>query len=353
MIRNGHSILKWLVLPAIAAVLLIHPPQAPARDTAVVLPARNIILIGWDGAQRNHVNELLAAGELPNLASLAARGALVEIDIDEKTDTKAGWTQILTGYSAGVTGVYHNGDYQPIPYGYTVFERLNAHCGAENIATLFIAGKDHHVGNCGPAWYELDEAGLPAGVKLVKTARTLLLGGHKRILDRTERLYQPGEPYYYTQHACDVFVNGRRTNDEVGAQALELLEEYRDQPFFFFVHFADVDHKGHKYGENSAEYSAAIVSSDYWLGRIEDKLAALGLAESTLIYVTADHGFDEDMHTHKDAPFVFLGTNDPGISRSGMRRDITPTILDRFGVDLDAIYPPLDGQSLVDFPVGE
>jgi len=28
-------------------------------------PPRNVILFGWDGAQRNHVNECLERGELP------------------------------------------------------------------------------------------------------------------------------------------------------------------------------------------------------------------------------------------------------------------------------------------------
>jgi predicted AlkP superfamily pyrophosphatase or phosphodiesterase len=186
------------------------------------------------------------------------------------------------------------------------------------------------------------------GVKLVKNARRLLLGGHKRILDRAEVLYQPGEPYYYTQHACDVFENGLIEDDVVGERALALLEQYRGTPFFFFIHFAEVDHSGHRHGENSAEYEAALKSGDRWLGKIEDKLAALGLTDSTLILVTADHGFDEGLKAHKDAPFVFLGTNDPDIARNGMRQDITPTILDRLGVDLEGIFPPLDGVALGD-----
>jgi hypothetical protein len=62
--------------------------------------------------------------------------------------------------------------------------------------------------------------------------------------------------------------------------------------------------------------------------------------------VTADHGFDEGLTSHFDAPYVFLGTNDPKIKRSGERGDITPTILDRFGLDLTKITPPLNGHPL-------
>ena len=129
---------------------------------------------------------------------------------------------------------------------------------------------------------------------------------------------------------------------------MELLEKYKDKPFFFFVHFAEVDHKGHKYGENSKEYNDALISADTWTGEIVQKLKQLNLYDKTLIYVTADHGFNEGGKAHSDAPYVFLGTNDTKVIRRGERADITPTILQRFGVDIDRIEPRLDGHSLTE-----
>jgi len=41
-----------------------------------------------------------------------------------------------------------------------------------------------------------------------------------------------------------------------------------------------------------------------------------------------------------------LATNDPLVKRAGMRQDIAPTILDRFGIDLSKLEPPLDGEPL-------
>jgi len=76
------------------------------------------------------------------------------------------------------------------------------------------------------------------------------------------------------------------------------------------------------------------------------KLKELGLYDKTLIYVTADHGFDEGKGSHKDAPYVFLGTNDDKVTRRGERADVAPTILQRFGLNLNRIKPPLDGKSL-------
>ncbi len=144
----------------------------------------------------------------------------------------------------------------------------------------------------------------------------------------------------------DLFVNGLGENDNVGAKALECLEKYRGGPFFFFIHFADVDSKGHKAGENSKDYNDALVSCDAWLGRIVQYLKDKDLYEQTLIYVTADHGFDEGQLGHADAPYVFLATNDPKVMRRGTRADITPTILDRFGLDLGKLQPPLSGWPL-------
>ena len=77
-----------------------------------------------------------------------------------------------------------------------------------------------------------------------------------------------------------------------------------------------------------------------------EKLEKLGIADETLVYVTADHGFDLGMQRHKDAPYVWLATNDPLVQRRGLREDVAPTILDRFGLDLASIDPPLDGHPL-------
>jgi hypothetical protein len=298
-------------------------------------PPRNVILVGWDGAQRNHIKECIAKGELPTLVALAKEGALVEIDVMRITDTKAGWTQILTGYNPELTGVFSNADFQPIPEGLTIFERLEKHFGSDSFATVAVIGKLGNVGCAGPKQQK-----LPANQQNLTGPNIIEVDGVKYRL-------VPGEPYYLTKNNMDVFVNGLEEDEVVGERAIEYLEEYKDVPFFFFVHFAQVDHKGHAFGENSKEVNDAYISADTWTGKIVEKLKELGLYDDTLIYITADHGFDEGKKTHKDAPYVFLATNDPKVMRSGERADITPTILDRFGLDLSKMDPPLDGHSLL------
>jgi len=294
---------------------------------------QNVVLIGWDGAQRNHLNESLARNELPNLRALIDEGGMVNIDIKGTTDTKAGWAQILTGYYPEVTGVYSNSKYQPIPAGLTVFERLEKRFGDENIFTAAVIGKKGNVDNDGPQKIPYKKGdNLQGGVVVTENGK--------------QYLQIPGKPYYYTAQNIDFWENGLVKNDVVGKRAIELIERHKDERFFFFVHFAEVDSNGHGYGENSAEYNNALVSSDYWTGQIMNKLKELGIYDSTLIYVTADHGFDEGLKSHKDAPYIFLATNDDGLGTPGWREDIAVTIMDRVGLNLGKLDPPLDGKSL-------
>ena len=327
-------------------------------------PPGNVILIGWDGTQRNHLKECLARGETPNLKRLASEGNLVAIDVLRVTDTKAGWSQILTGYNPEVTGVFSNGNYQPIPKGYTIFERLEKYFGSENIITVAVIGKKGHVDDDPPQKIRVvDDEGdaprktpkQPQGKKKAAKVASMPAKLKKnaqpqegKIVEKNGVRYRiiPGKPYYRTREGMDVFINGLIKDDVVGSKTLELLTKYKDKPFFFFVHFAQVDHSGHAHGENSKEYNDAIKSGDFWLGKIVAKLKELNLYDRTYIYVTADHGFDEGKGSHMDAPYVFLATNDPGVMRRGFREDIAPTILERFGLDLLKIKPPLDGHPL-------
>jgi hypothetical protein len=77
-----------------------------------------------------------------------------------------------------------------------------------------------------------------------------------------------------------------------------------------------------------------------------DKVKELGLLGNTQIYVTADHGFDEDGKSHKFAPYVFLATSNKAVVRDGRRQDVTPTILEAFGMETASLAPRLDGISL-------
>ncbi len=321
---------------------------------------RNVILFGWDGAQREHVDQCLARKELPNLQELIDRGRYVKIDVEGTTDTKAGWSQILTGYYPEVTGVYSNGRYQPVPQGLSIFERLEKQFGTDDFVTVAVIGKKAHCGEINPPQkIRLDEEEAQQQKQAAKKNKkkqaqkdAVQPGAGKkpkgRIVEENGVQYRviPGSPYYGMHKALEVWEFGLMKDAKVGTRAIELLEKYKDKPFFFFVHFAEVDHAGHQKGENSEEYNDALISNDLWTGKIMDRVRELGLADKTQFCVTADHGFNEDGKGHSFAPYVFLATNNRAVSRDGRRQDVAPTILEAFGVDLTACQPRLDGISL-------
>jgi hypothetical protein len=327
----------------VVVVLLLGAAAVQAEEAT-----KNVILIGWDGAQRDHVNEMLARHELPTLAALAKDGTMVDIDVvTGATDTKAGWTQILTGYRPRTTGVFNNARFRPIPIGYTIFERVEEHFGPENVETRAIVGKKGHVDADPPTRipYEkwLKRQARQQKIDQQKPGLGNIPGGRVVEENGVKYVVAPGKPYFHTKDHMDMFVNGLLENEKVGTMALENLEQCKDKRFLFFVHFAEPDHSGHAHGENSQEYSDALKLDDEWTGKIIAKLKELGLYDKTLVYVVVDHGFNEGTKGHSYAPYVFLATNDKKVNRAGVREDIAPTVLKRFGLDLSKIAPPLDG----------
>ena len=283
----------------------------------------NVIMIGWDGVQRDHFYECLTgeisvcSGGLPHIAELSNGVFWNNTTTSGYTATKPGWAQIISGYDAEVMGIISNKIYQPLPEGYSIFEKVRTFREDEDIVTIFVAGK---FGNT---------------------------GGQCSFLEGV-----PSQPFCETKKNVDHFDNGLITEKKVGQAALNLIEQYQDKRMLALFHFAQPDDIGHVCGENCPIYSLSIVSVDEWLGRIVDKLRELGIYERTFIYVISDHGYDEGKWNHRNAPYTILATNDRSIMRSGDRKDIAPTLLERYGIPrkADGDIPEVDGFSLYSIP---
>jgi hypothetical protein len=282
---------------------------------------RNVILIGWDGVQRNHLFELLNKGLLPSLQSFINNGTISNVTVsDHRTDTKSGWTQILTGYRWWRTGVYNNAYwFHSIPAGYTIPERVERYFGKDNVATAHITGKMGHM-------------------EVQNGTSTTATG-----------LYTHEAIYANIPSQVDVCNVGDRNTSIVGPLALQFLENYSKRHFFAFFHFSDPDSAGHNTnsgGENSALYENAIIRCDNWTGQILNKLNVLNITQNTLVYLTADHGFDEGGYSHSNAPFISLATNDKRVNRNGDQVDVAPTIYYGLGMWGENFEPSLDGYPL-------
>ena len=296
---------------ALLFALVFSATPAAAFDAKTPATDRDAILISWDGALREHVRANLAAGKLPNLARLAKGGSLVDIDVTGHiTDTKAGHAQILSGYGPDRTGVRSDSDFSSIPAGLSIFERLRK--TFPSLTTIMLTGKDHNLGSQAPG------------------------------------LLTAGEPFFHSRAGITVWDGDKmRPAHEVGERAVRYVHDYAKKGrFFLFIHFADVDLAGHRDGEGSPSYDLALEECDRWLGKILDELASQGIAGRTLVYVSADHGFDVGAKTHRNAPHIILASSDPRIEGPGQQRDIAPTVLNALGVDLSTVQPPLPGKPL-------
>ena len=313
---------SFLIL-ALAYLMLLQIPLVSAYDDdGVHDEVHNVIIIGWDGALRDDVYQMLNRGELPNLKALIDEGGLVNITvIDHHTDTMPGWAQVLTGYRWWRIGIYSNKIFFhfAIPDGYTVFERVKAYFGNERVYTAMITGKERPIVQ--------PKAALPN---------------------------QTGFPYHNALPEIDEFYPMGAPANETGPKMLQALDNWRKsgREFFFgFFQFREPDTEGHAYGEGSSEYLEAIRTCDLWTGRIINKLKSMGVYNNTFIYVTTDHGFNRGTNRHRNAPWSWLATNDPRVKRNEDKSwcdlvDIAPTALYGMGVNLSEINPPLDGYPL-------
>ena len=62
------------------------------------------------------------------------------------------------------------------------------------------------------------------------------------------------------------------------------------------IHFADPDSTGHKYGWGSPEQKQAFADSDAALKIVMDALKTAGIADSSVVILTADHGGHDKTH---------------------------------------------------------
>ena len=71
---------SFLLISILLSHLLVFTLFQPLPCFATEEP-QNVILLGWDGVQRNHLYELLYQNELPNIMALINEGTIVNITI--------------------------------------------------------------------------------------------------------------------------------------------------------------------------------------------------------------------------------------------------------------------------------
>jgi predicted AlkP superfamily pyrophosphatase or phosphodiesterase len=226
---SRHAALAAVLLALAALAALVAP--SPARAAGI---ARHVVLISIDGLRP----DALLKATAPTLQGLIPRGsASLEARTILPSSTLPSHASMLTGVSVTRHGLTWNSwkpAYGPVRVP-TVFEVARA-CGR---STAMFAGKDKFRHLERPA--TLDAFEIPAYEALKVAARA----------------------------ASHVLTN---------------------KPELMFVHLADVDGAGHRFGWMSPFQMRAVTRCDSAVARILAALDAAGIRDRAAVIVTADHG---------------------------------------------------------------
>ncbi len=84
------------------------------------------------------------------------------------------------------------------------------------------------------------------------------------------------------------------------------------KPTFTFIHFDHVDHAGHEFGHGTQEYYKSVEKADTLLGEVMNAIKDAGIADNTLVIISADHGGVGKGHggetlSEIEIPFILWG----------------------------------------------
>lgn len=123
------------------------------------------------------------------------------------------------------------------------------------------------------------------------------------------------------------------TDDVVAEHAEQIIHEHR--PDFLFVHLPNVDNVGHAVGWGTRQQRAAVALADSAVGRVLAAIEREGLAGSTFVLLSADHGGAGRTHGPDDPRSRHI----PWIARGpGIFRDLDLTINSRLVVNTEDTF---------------
>jgi predicted AlkP superfamily pyrophosphatase or phosphodiesterase len=125
--------------------------------------------------------------------------------------------------------------------------------------------------------------------------------------EKFRHLLQPGtvDEFSFNRAAAQVMPESQNGSNKmtaedntfaraVAANAAAYIVKHR--PNLCFIHFTDPDAVGHKYGWGSPEQIKAFADVDAALGAVVNAVHQAGLAESSVLIISADHGGHKKTH---------------------------------------------------------
>ncbi|TDI40687.1 MAG: tetratricopeptide repeat protein [Acidobacteria bacterium] len=243
-----HSLVRLLAALIIAAALLFScgPPQPEIR---------NVLLISIDTLRADYLSSYGFSRETsPNIDAIAEEGVLFKNVVSPIPITLPAHSSMLTGTIPPFHAVHDNLNYRLLDSNVTLAEMLK-------------------------------ERGFATGA-IVSSF----------VLDSKFNLSQGFDTYndqFEEEHK--ILDLSERKGDETTRLGIEWLEENRDHRFFLLLHYYDV-HADYDPPEPFASrfaddlYAGEVAFVDHCIGQVMEKLEDLGLADTTLVIITGDHG---------------------------------------------------------------
>ncbi len=307
LILSGPDVLGRGLIPVAARVVDVAPTLAWLAGTSlaslgdmdgqalvdllVPRPDSRVIGLLWDGCNSNSLYALAAAGELPSVARLLARGcALTGGAVAEfPSVTLVNHTCALTGVGPGRHGIVNNAYYdrsaaaQRLTNDARTWHRW-AEWLAPGVRTVFERVE-------GPTACVNEPADSGASYSTFELVRAS--GDDDGVLPTDSRLPSPREDPHATQEYVETDKDYAWSSsvDGIGlTQMLDLWPSLAEAPRLSWWNTLLTDTGHHSGGPHSPIAHAAMRDADRRLGVFLDHLERIGALDSTTILLTADHG---------------------------------------------------------------
>lgn len=238
---KARFLVHRMTTSVVVGLFLYH--QAVAAHAAIQ-GAEHVVIIGVDGLSPNGIRKAAT----PSLDKLVKTGAhTFHARGVMPTSSSSNWASMIMGAGPEQHGVTSN-DWQT-----NKFEIAPVAVGSSGIfPTIFGVMREQRRDSIIACFHDWD--------------------GFGRLLERNA----PN----VIEHVKDAI--------ETTAKATRYFKEKK--PTFLFIHFDGVDHAGHGFGWDSAQYYKSVELTDSLIGAVLEAIAGAGVAEKTVVLVTADHG---------------------------------------------------------------
>lgn len=344
------------------------------RDRHTQIPAgapQGVILVWADTLRRDHLVPYgYSRPTSPHLAKLASEGTLFETCVGQATWTKVATPAMMTSLYPATNGVREFGD--RLPASATTLAEVYHDAGYATVSysSILFTGQ---MTNLHQGFEEVNESGSLPDQDSSKTAREYVdrllpwIESHKDVpffvflhVSDPHDPFKPYPPY-------DTMWNDGAKAEEHQRQ-MEAVKKFITDPLmkaFGMPSRAELAKAGFDPDAytafNEGWYDGSIRGMDAEMGRLMERLGALGLGEKTLVVFTGDHGeefLDHGRSFHgqsvygelNNVPLIF---HRPGSIPAGVRVaetvesiDIAPTLLSMSGLP---IPEEAQGASLMPF----